>query len=153
VVNASRAHFRAAARHRLEEAVVLLTLNGGRPQVAAYLGHVSMECALKLRMLVAANARDVTRFRELQGELADQMFHGSVGHNIASLAHHARLTGFLTARRQTVLLGGPVWRRVCGERRPYSLRYGVERPSAVQARDEIELIQTIVGLILEEIVA
>ncbi len=148
-MNVGRTDLSAAARARLEEAGLLLRTDGGRLQGACYFGHIALECALKLRLLAAARAQDLNDLRRLQGALADSLFCTARGHDLARLAQAAGLMRFLQAGGRTALLDGPIWRRITKTDRPYSLRYGHERPARRQSQEEVDLAGQIVELLLE----
>ena len=150
-MNVRRKNFLEAAQMRLLEARFLLGKDGGHLQAACYLAHVALECALKARLLAMAGVWDVDAFIRRRGMAAENIFRGANGHNLEFLAYHARLRVLLEARQKRGALRTPAWQALSHERRPYSLRYGHEKPERSEAISQIAFAGDMVGIVLTEV--
>lgn len=150
-MNLWREQLSKAARMRTSGARKLLGNEGGDPQLACYLLHVSLECALKLRILRINNKKDLESLKHVMPvDDYRRLFQSSDGHNMEILAVHSSLRRFLAARQQSALLDQDAWRRIVAGARPYSLRYGAETVERKHASEEFAVVTTIVDLIVGE---
>src|SRR5262245_31927737 len=85
-----------AARMRADVAQSLLPQSGGDPQVASYLIHVALECALKARLLRAAGMNTLHELANtMKGDDLRELFFGRTGHQLTRLAAKAGLQRLL----------------------------------------------------------
>lgn len=152
MVDPSDKQLSTAARQRLDAARQVIDIaQAPKPQDACYLVHVAIECALKWRILqLYPGARRISQLKPLLGDdLYQQLFASKEGHNLSLLIEKSAVKRLLQAKRQEVLLAGPVWSKMCGRDRPYSLRYGTETVSRSAANDSLTLGNELIGLVLE----
>jgi hypothetical protein len=152
MTNTHRNEFERSARTKLAAAEQLVAAKGRHPGPAAYLIHVVLECALKVRILVTQNAKRTEELRNSCG--IDEatfagLFSGRTGHDLHHLANVARLNRFLVAKDRGSLLDSDEWKAMAGDR-PYSLRYGTESVSDPEARKQVELARQLTSLILDQ---
>lgn len=125
---------------------MLLGAAAGKPQAAAYVLHVAVECALKVRLLSSNRQRSLAGLRTvMRDEAFSTLFFGKSGHDLSELARIVALERLLRAARNHQLLRRAAWRRMSASDRPYSLRYGVERIARDQALEELEVARAIIN--------
>ena len=136
---------RTASTQRLAAASQVLGKQGGKLQVSCYLVHVALECILKPRILSKARTNTIDALRRVMPAADfDALFFGRSGHALNGLAFHAALDRLLVRPGKRELLRGSGWTRMCGQDRPYSLRYGAESGlSRTEAEAELALGQAI----------
>jgi hypothetical protein len=141
-----------SARTKLAAAQALVKGKTPHPGPAAYLIHVTLECAIKVRILVSQNAERTDQLRNVRGmdeATFDGLFKGRSGHDLHHLARVARLRSLLVAKDREELLMSDAWRAMAGDR-PYSLRYGTVVISDSEAEDHLKLAKELTSLILHE---
>ncbi|MBI5488047.1 MAG: hypothetical protein HY905_12000 [Deltaproteobacteria bacterium] len=86
-------------------------------------------------------AATVDDFRRNQGnELADSLFSGAGGHDLARLARYVSIERLFAALGPAAVpTAKPSWNWLCAADRAYALRYGVEHPPAARARQVVQL--------------
>ena len=140
-----RGQLAQASRTRAEAAKHLLNKS---QQIAAYLGHVSLECALKARILRQANVDTRSDLEKRLGpEYVNKLFSSKQGHALDFLSAQASLSRLLEVEHKPRLLESAEWKRMIDPNRPYSLRYGTESLSQEHARREVEIADEIGELI------
>jgi hypothetical protein len=149
MINANRKQFEHSAQTKRDAAHHLICGTSKHPAPALYLSHVSLECALKLRILKTNGAIHINDLKKLLPEKTfEGLFNGATGHDLHHLAKTASIDRMLVATGNEALLEQPEWRAMSGDR-PYSLRYGTETVSAASARHQIDLAVRIADLILK----
>ncbi len=106
----------------------------GLPATIAYLSNVAAECALKSLILKGATVTKTEEFQLAQPKIHKALFQGKAGHDLGELARAAQLMRRLD--RDAPEPANPVWKRMCLDARPYSLRYGIEDVTAKGADEE-----------------
>lgn len=121
------------------------------PAPAAYLIHVTLECAFKVRILriQGVNRTGDLRNRGMDEDTFERIFSGRTGHDLHQLANVAGLPRMLEAKGKVALLETEIWKSMSGKR-PYSLRYGTEVISAPEAEANLKLAKELTSLILQE---
>lgn len=148
MINASQDDFRHSAQTKRNAARELVRTKQFHPGPAAYLAHVALECALKLRILRNNNARHADELREKLPERSfNELFTGAKGHDLHHLAGTASIKRCLAANGEADLLKRPEWQAMGGAR-PYSLRYGIERVSTSDAQRQVRFADRLAALIL-----
>jgi hypothetical protein len=152
MINTHRDELKKSARTKLDAAQILVKGKARHPGPAAYLIHVTLECAIKVRILVSQNAERTDQLRNNRGmdeATFDGLFKGRSGHDLHHLAKVAQLKKLLVARDREELLMSDAWRSMAGDR-PYSLRYGTEVISDSEAEAHLKLAKELTSLILDE---
>jgi hypothetical protein len=149
MVNANHKHFQHSARTKKDAACYLLSGSEKHPTPAVYLSHVTLECALKLRILRKNGAKHIDDLRRLLPDrIVDSLFNGATGHDLHHLAKTASIERFLAANGKAALLHQPEWKAMAGQR-PYSLRYGSEAVSNEDAKRQVDFAANLTNLILK----
>ncbi len=151
-------NFRRAGRGHLHSACRVLerTAAGTSPQPAltpcsaAYLAHVSLECAIKARLLSRGGYVSVEALAEKAPQVHAELFRGARGHDLNVLGSHLRIKGFVET------CGKPwsddaCWKRMTASGRPYSLRYGTEPLATLAAEEEVQRASVLGELLLDGI--
>jgi len=121
--SSERRQYMQAAKARIAAAEFLLQgETENKEQIAAYLTHIALECALKARI-----AQEAEKMRRPLQDFPDPQTHrdyfrSSKGHQLEKLAHDACLRRALDAAGQLPLLQAESLRYLSGS--PYWLRYG-----------------------------
>lgn len=152
MISTHKDELKKSARTKLAAAQDLVRGKARHPGPAAYLIHVTLECAIKVRILVSQNAERTDQLRSSRGmdeATFDGLFKGRSGHDLHHLAKVARLRSLLVAKDREELLMTDAWRSMAGDR-PYSLRYGTEVISDSEAEDHLKLAKELTSLILAE---
>lgn len=150
MISTHKDQLKKSARTKLAAAEVLVKGKGPHPGPAAYLIHVALECAMKLRILVSQRVERTDELRNSRGmdkTTFDGLFSGRSGHDLHHLAKVARLRSLLVAKDREQLLESKAWRGMAGDR-PYSLRYGTEDITDSESEDHLKLAKEITLLIL-----
>jgi hypothetical protein len=137
-----RKQFQVAGRMRINVASDVVGGKGERPQVAAYLVHVGLECWLKARIMDMLGIETLSDLKKKRPRVADRLFAGVSGHDLDELAKQAALPRLLAAKGAADVIGD-VWLRMCGTERPYSLRYGAASVDRKQAEAELKVAQRV----------
>lgn len=151
MTNTLRNDLKRSARTKLAAARHLMEGRSKHPSPAAYLSHVTLECALKVHILVKGGAERTEDLRNKRGfdeATFDGLFNGRTGHNLHHLAKEAGLKRLLVAKCQDHLLKIAAWHAMSGDR-PYSLRYGSEVVSDSDADQQVDLATKLTSVILE----
>lgn len=146
----SKDDFSKSARTKLAAAQDLVTGKARHPGPATYLIHVTLECAIKVRILNSQKAESTDELRNRGGmdeATFVELFRGRRGHDLHQLAHVAGLSRLLAAKDRSDLLKSPVWQTMAGDR-PYSLRYGTEVVKDSDAKAHLKLAKELIWLIL-----
>ena len=145
-------HFRAAAEAHLHiaSAQIVGTPPSRTPGAIAYLSSVALECSLKALILKHMGAVDLGDLRNRQPRIHSRLFSSRTGHQLDQLAAQANLARYLGG--DSPQMKAPhVWRRMCGQDRPYSVRYGFEEVNeddALAEREEAKRLHSEVKLLL-----
>lgn len=113
------------------------------PSSAAYLAQVALECAMKARLLFRGNFPSAERLSLKHPKVYEELFRSRKGHDVNRLATELRLKGLLETQGSP-LANDACWNRVCSSERPYSLRYGAEHLSSVEAREDVDRASSVV---------
>lgn len=152
MISTHKNELKKSARTKLAAAEVLVRGKAPHPGPAAYLIHVTLECAIKVKILVRQNAERTEELRNGRG--MDEatfagLFQGRSGHDLHTLAKVAGLKRLLVAKDREELLNSEAWRSMAGDR-PYSLRYGTEVISNLESEEHLKLAKELTSFILGE---
>ena len=149
MINTNHEQFERSARTKNNAARALINGTRKHPAPAVYLSHVTLECALKMRILRRAGATHINDLKRLLPEqVFNSLFNGATGHDLHHLAKTASMDRFLEAGGNKSLLKQPEWVAMAGER-PYSLRYGIESIGDADAKRQVDFAAKLADLILE----
>ncbi len=149
MINTNHDHFRHSAQTKKDAACELVRGRQVHPGPAAYLAHVALECAFKLRILRKNGAHKTDDLKRLLHTTAfNDLFTGAKGHDLHHLARTASTARFLEAQGESALLKKPEWQRMAGDH-PYALRYGIERLSLAEAKRQVGFSAQLTDLILK----
>jgi hypothetical protein len=149
MINTNHEHFRRSARTKRDAARDLVKGTRKHSAPAVYLSHVTLECAIKLRILRQSGVTHINDLKRLLPEqIFNALFNGATGHDLHHLAKTASIDRFLEAGGNKSLLKQPEWGAMAGER-PYSLRYGTESVGDADAQRQVAFAAKLADLILE----
>lgn len=117
---------------------------------AAYLAHVSVECAIKARLLSRGGFACAEDLEKKQPQIYSTLFRSKSGHDLQKLADHLGIKRFLESNGKT-WLDDDCWKRMVSPARPYSLRYGIERITLGAAEEEIKRATELVAVLTDAI--
>lgn len=104
---------------------------------ASYLGHVALECALKVRILEKGGYADVEELKEKHPKVYGRLFTTKHGHDLDRLAKELGVEGLLATMGKG-WRDDECWKRLSSSERPYSLRYGIEDVDDASVTEELE---------------
>jgi hypothetical protein len=97
-------------------------------------------------------ATSVEEFRRKQGnQLADSVFSGARGHDLAYLADRASLDRLLVATSSAGRPDRASWTYLSTSERAYGLRYGVDHPPTTLSRKVVQVAKDLVDVLLKEV--
>lgn len=147
------AHFRRVGREHLNGARAVLNASSEgqasecAPVTAGYLVHVALECSIKARLLYRAGCNSTDELKRKYAAVHDKLFQSKSGHDIEKLASQVRLEELLMLEGKR-LPPSETWNRMKASHRPYSLRYGAERPDHPEVLQEIDEASKLVDVLL-----
>jgi hypothetical protein len=147
--------FRRAGLGHLHGARRVLTTQQGKatepalvPASAAYLAHVSIECAIKARLLARGGFASAEDLENKQPQVYSKLFKGKSGHDLSALAGQLRLKNLVENNGKS-WADDACWRRMASSARPYSLRYGMEPIERPAAEQEVQRATELLGVLLD----
>lgn len=150
MINASQDNLKHSAQTKKVAADALIRDRNKHPSTAAYLLHVSLECAMKRRILIRNKVKSTAILKErLSPEVFESLFSGVTGHDLHHLAKTVSLRRYLEAHGKSTLLDNREWHKMCAPR-PYSLRYGIEKVPDGTVNNLVKWAISLTDLILRE---
>ena len=141
----SRSHLRGA--HESSHATPKAGQAPILPMSVAYLAHVAIECALKVRLLYRSGCASKEELAAKQPSIHRAMFQGKQGHDLQLVATQVRLRAAMVSEGKA-WKEDDCWKRMASLNRPYSLRYGFEALTKLEAEQELARAEEIVSAIL-----